>query len=84
MTVSSAARPRHPDRHPAAPWVPVTGPAAALCTAPPPPPPPCLCTLPGTHTRIPARSALDTLLEDERWADALDYNIGAPMPHEGE
>jgi hypothetical protein len=39
---------------------------------PPPPPPP------------PVRSALDKLLDDERWGDALEYNRGAPLPHEGE
>jgi hypothetical protein len=27
-------------------------------------------------------SALDALLEDGRWGEALDYNFGVPMPHE--
>ena len=29
-----------------------------------------------------AGSALDGLLDDERWGEALEYNLGAPMPHE--
>ena len=32
----------------------------------------------------PVRSALDEVLDDERWGEALEYNRGAPMPHEGE
>ncbi len=32
---------------------------------------------------FPFRSALDAVLDDERWGEALEYNRGAPMPHEG-
>ena len=30
------------------------------------------------------RRALDELMDDERWGEALAYNSGIPMPHENE
>ena len=44
----------------------------------------CHPPAPTTIGPPPLRSALDAVLDDERWGEALEYNRGAPMPHEGE
>jgi hypothetical protein len=75
-----------PDPPPAlVPSIPVSLPVSALPLPLPPPLPLPLPLSPVPSAQpTPADRALDELMDDERWGEALAYNSGAPMPHDNE